>query len=54
MVQMRSTPKTKMSFLDRSDRVGFMEKTRLENDVTGRISLVYAEIETESQLLEPI
>lgn len=31
-----------------------MEKTRLENDVTGCISLVYAEIETESQLLEPI
>ena len=31
-----------------------MEKTRLENDVTGRISLVYAKIKIESWLLEPI
>ena len=37
-----------MSCLDRSDRVQFMEKTRLENDVTGRISLVYAKIKIES------
>lgn len=44
---MRSTPKIKLSYRDRSDRVRFVMKTRVDNDIINRIDLVYVEIETK-------
>lgn len=39
--------KTKLSCREQSDRVQFVIKTRLNNDVTDSIGLVYAENKTE-------
>lgn len=47
--------KTKLSCREQSDRVQFVIKTRLNNDVTDSIGLVYAENKTElSWLIGPI
>ena len=47
MVQMRSTPKKKLSCHDWSNRVWFVMKVRQNNDMADRIGLVYVEIEIE-------
>ena len=44
---MRSMPKMKLSCYDRLDRVQSLMKTRHENDVTNRISLVFVETKIE-------
>ena len=52
IVQMRSTPKMKLSCHDRLDRVWSMTKTRQDNDMTDHIVLFYTKYKTE--LLGPI
>ena len=52
IVQIRSKLKTKLSCCDRKDWVWFVTKTKWDNDVTSRISLVY--VETEIELSGPI
>lgn len=45
-VHVQPTSKTILNFRDWSDRVLTMKKSRQDNDVTYRIGLVYAKIET--------
>ena len=45
--QVWSTPKTKLSYRDRLDRVSFVMKTKQENDVIDRIGAVYAKNDNE-------
>ena len=47
MVQMRSKSKMKLSYCDRLYHVWSMTKSKQENNVSDRISLVYAKIKTE-------
>ena len=43
---MQSTPKTKLSCHDQSDRVRYVMKTSKDNDIIEHIGLVYTETET--------
>ena len=47
MVQIWSKSKMKLSCHDQSNQVQSVTKTRQDNDVSNRISLVYAKIETK-------
>ena len=49
---MGSMQKMKLSYLDQSNRVLFVTKTRQDNDVTGCIGLVYTE--TQFEISRPI
>lgn len=44
---MQSTPKTKLSCYDQSNRVLSVMKISKDNDMTEHIGIVYVEIETE-------
>ena len=52
IVQMRSMPKMKLFYCDRSNRVWSAMKTRQDNDVINPIGLVY--IKTKTKILRPI
>ena len=47
IVQVCSTPKRKLNYCDRFDRVPSMMKTIQDNNVIDRIGVVYAEIGTK-------
>ena len=47
IVHIWSTPKTKLSYRDWSDRVRFVIKTKLNNDVIDSTDLVNIETKTE-------
>ena len=54
IVQVQSMLKTKLSCLDRLDRVWFMMKTRQDNDMTDRAGVVYVKNKTKlSWLIKP-
>ena len=45
VIQVRSTPKTKLDYHDLFDRIRFMMMTKQDNNVTDGISVVYDENE---------
>lgn len=47
IIQVRSTPKMKLSCYDRSDQVASMIKTRHDNDVTDYTGAIYIENEID-------
>lgn len=47
MVQVRFTSKIKLRYCDRLDRVKSMTKTKLDNDMTNHIDVIYAENKTK-------